>query len=368
MHPQRRTDLFVLLFLGLWVAAMLVLGQTVGAATPWHQNWYRWDADSYQAIWDLGYAAKTHLIAFPPLFPLLAGSISALSTWPFGVSAMLVNVAALLGAGWVLSRILRDSFELPGAWASLLIACSPALYFALAPYSDALFLYVFLHASWLLTRPAHQLSRGDHALLLILLFCAPLVRITGVIFAPLVLAGRWHALATGAGGMVWMAINYSVTGSATAFMGVQAAFGMPEGTLIDGLRGCWNGLWFVPGNINGFTSWVQLHLMPMSILLCFVATAVWLAVRRQWLWLYLLTAVLMVSHNQAFWRSVVRYDLLIWPFLFLPWLHIWKRLNTSAAPSIGTALPVLLLSLIMLFGWITQFANVHLFLRGGWTF
>jgi len=368
MSPRQRTDTFVVLTLGLWVAAMLALSAVYGAHSPWYLNWHRWDAESYLAIWDHGYRAKDHLIAFPPLFPLLTGTLSALTGIHFGVAAMLINSAALIGSGLVLARILEDSFQLPGSWAALVLASAPALYFTLAPYSDVLFMYVFLHAAWLLSRPEHSLNRAEHLLLLVLLFSAPLIRITGVVFAPLVFIGRWQALACCAGGMVWMALNFSVTGSAIAFMETQAAFGMPEGNLIDGLLYAWGGLDRLPTTLNGVYDWAQWHLLPMGILACYAFTALWLATTRRWLWLYLLTTVVLISHNQPFWRSVVRYDLLIWPFLFAPWLRAWQGLNRPPLPHVSTAIPALAVSTLLITGIIAQVAHALRFVQGGWTF
>ncbi len=368
MPTRHQTDVIIVLTLGLWVAVALAIGAVSGNHAPWYLNWYRWDAESYQAIWDHGYAAKAHLIAFPPLFPVLAGGLGTLTGLHFAVAGMLINIAALLGCGLLLARILEDSFQLPGTWAPLLLGSSPALYFALAPYSDLLFMYVFLHAAWLLSRPEHQLSRTEHLLLLALLFCAPLIRITGVIFAPLLLRGRWHALASCAGGMAWMAINYSVTGSALAFMEIQSAFGMAEGALVEGLRHSWGGLSVLPTTTNALYDWMQWHLLPISILAVFAVTALWLLATRRWLWLYLLTAVVLLSHNQAFWRSVVRYDLLVWPFLFAPWLSAWQRLSRPPWPHPGTAIPAAAVGVLLLAGAVTQYANAVRYVQGGWAF
>ncbi|MEN8719683.1 MAG: hypothetical protein ABF296_05410 [Oceanococcaceae bacterium] len=353
-----------------WMLGLLLLSVLAGPELPWHRNWYRWDADSYEAIWASGYLAKPHLIAFPPLFSLLSGSLASLTTLPFHIAAMALNAACVLASTWLLTRIISAQFGLPAGFSVAALMTAPAAYFLLASYSDALFLYVFLHIMWLVGKNPRQLSRGEHVLLLLLLFCAPLVRVTGAVFVLLLLLGRWQALAAGAGGMVWMSLNHSLTGNALAFMEIQSLFGMPEGHLLDGARDAWQGLVSASAASLGDLGWWQRHLLPCLALGLALPLLLWLAWQRQWAWLIVITALILVSHNQAFWRSVVRYDLPLWPLLPLPWVALWQHWQADAPrrPLVLSLAPAALIAGLLLVGGVLQFINAQLFLRGGWTF
>ena len=78
-------------------------------------------------------------------------------------------------------------------------------------------------------------------------------------------------------------------------------------------------------NLSELVSYLQYNFLPIFYLLFLICTAVWLLVRKQWTQSLILLAVLFVSHNQAFWRSVVRYDWLLMPFLFAMLLSFAQR-------------------------------------------
>ncbi len=351
--------------MGLWLAAIIGLSWGLGPEPGWFADWDRWDGLWYRSIWEAGYAAQPHTIAFPPLYSLLVGTLSSLSGLDFARVAMLLNLVALLGAMRALEGIYRDRFGLDPAPVRPFLLCFPALYFVLAPYSDTLFLWLTLQVIALLSRPA-PLGRGEQLLLLGLLFAAPLLRISGVIFLLLLLAGRWQALATGAGIALWLQINYAVAGTPLAFLAVQSEFLMAEGHLLDGLRGAWGGLAHLPPPAD-WVDWSQRHLAPIALLALALPLLAWLAWRRDWLLLGLLFALLALSHNQSFWRSTVRYDFPIWPLLPAPLLALRAWAQARGRPRLaGLALGAVLL--LALGGAVLQWAYTQIFVRGGWAF
>lgn len=363
--PPADAALRRLWLIGLWLAAVIGLSWGLGPEPGWFADWDRWDGLWYRSIWEAGYAAQPHTIAFPPLYSLLVGTLSSVSGLDFARVAMLLNLLALLGAMRAMEGIYRDRFGLDPAPARPFLLCFPALYFVLAPYSDTLFLWLTLQVIALLSRPA-PLGRGEQLLLIGLLFAAPLLRISGVIFLLLLLAGRWQALATGAGIALWLQINYAVAGTPLAFLAVQSEFLMAEGHLLDGLRGAWGGLAHLPPPAD-WVDWSQRHLAPIALLALALPLLAWLAWRRDWLLLSLLFALLALSHNQSFWRSTVRYDFPIWPLLPAPLLALRAWAQARGRPRLaGLALGAVLL--LALGGAVLQWAYTQIFVRGGWAF
>lgn len=354
--------LWIWLLLG-WLAFIAGVTWGVGPEPGWVADWRRWDGHWYQSIWENGYAAAEHTIAFPPIFSVLAGSLSKLSPLSFAESALVINLCALAAAGRALGQIYQYRFGQPQGPAQLFLLSFPALYFALAPYSDTIFLFVSLQIIALISSP-QPLSRSEHVALLMLLFCAPLIRITGVVFAGLLIFGYWQAIAAVAGVAVWLQINHTLGGSALAFIEVQSQFLMPDGGLFQGLKGAWAGL--IHGtDVRGWVSWTQLHLIPIVTLLLIGNTLLWLARRRDFVLLYLLLAITLISHSQSFWRSVVRYDMPLWPFLAAPLLAVVAQPGSSP---IQKRLAMTTLIAIGLTSLAFQALYAHLFVRGGWTF
>ena len=86
---------------------------------------------------------------------------------------------------------------------------------------------------------------------------------------------------------------------------------------------------------------------------------IWYIVRQHWLIALTMTGMLAVSYNQAFWRSCVRYDLLLMPFFYAALLadndnwNVWRpRLIVTGG--------------IVQFGLQIYFAQA--FMKGDWAF
>lgn len=366
-----------------WIA-LLYLATGGGPPGEWLQGWARWDAHFYLRIWTEGYGSDPVSLAFPPGYPWLVGSLSWITGWPFFTVGSLVSLLSLLTSGMLLARLAERDFGVSGTLAYSFWLCAPALYFALSPYSDLLFCALLLATLYGLTAP--RLSRSEQAALLLVIALLPLVRITAFALFILLLLRRWQVLAMlpGAGLFLWL--NHSVTGDALHFVRVQSQFLMPDGHLLDGLRGASSGLFSAPSveDSNPFLNWLQLKAVPMGQLAALLGTAGWLAWRRHGVLALSLLAILLMSHNQGFWRSVVRYDLVLWMWVSLPLLRAiqgaWHRSTSVSTPVIvnasvsartppaGLVVGLLVLGAWMMLSLLLQLRFAGVFHRGGWGF
>lgn len=354
-----------------WV--MLLYAVTGGGAiTPWVEGWGRWDAHLYLRIWQQGYGADPALTAFPPGFAWLSGALAAVLPLSFFGAGSVISLVSLVMAGSVLAAMVKRDFGVPGTWVFAFWLCGPATYFALAPYSDLLFCALLFSAWYWLTAPA--LTRSEQLLLIAVLFALPLVRITGLALLVLLLLRRWQTLALLPGFGVFLWLNHQTTGNAFHFLAVQSQFLMPDGHVLDGLRRASNGLLPAPPveSTVPFLQWLQLKAVPMAQLLLLALTAGWLAWRRHGVLALSLIAIVLMSHNQGFWRSVVRYNLVLWPLVALPILDwIGLRLNRPLARA-GFRHDILIaaaaLGALMMLGLLLQLRFAAVFHRGGWGF
>lgn len=372
--PPLRPLLPILAMTLAWIA-VLYLATGGGPPGEWLARWARWDADWYWRIWSEGYGSDPVALAFPPGYPWLVGSLARLGGWPFFAVGSLVSLGSLLVSGLLLVRLVQRDFGVSGTLAYAFWLCAPAMYFALSPYSDLLFIALLLAVLYGLTAP--RLSRGEQAALLLAIALLPLIRITAFALFALLLLRRWQVLAMLPGAGLFLYLNHSVSGDALYFLHAQGQFLMPDGHLLDGLRGAWRGLAPVPPVEQpvDFLRWLQFHAVPLGQL----ATAAWLAGRRHGVLALSLIAMLLMSHNQGFWRSVVRYDLALWPLVALPLLQMLDRAwrQTRAIRATDPPLPsppwqlvagLLLLGALMLLGLLLQLRFAAVFHRGGWGF
>ena len=207
-----------------------------GADGPILRSLTSWDANFYLSIVREGYQA--HLvpgvytnIAFPPLYPLVVRLLS----WPVpgseGIVAVLVANLAFLGALALLVRLGTPYLgrRRSAIAAGLLVIYPFASVFAMA-YSESLFLLLMV-AAFLAAERGHRAWAG------IFLALTVLCRLQGVaLVLPLLIvmlrqdgwrlrpSQAWLALGPLAG-VAFLAYIAVVTGSATAFLDAQQAWG-----------------------------------------------------------------------------------------------------------------------------------------------
>ena len=382
----------------LWVA--LVFAFSDGWNLPfltWLEGFYQWDARWYGTIANDGHGFLAQTYVFPPFYGWCLGRLTdalhfilnlfgANLNWPEALylTAFLFGIAMFTFANtlFVFFSEKRWNLARPRLWA--IAISNPVGYFALTAYSDMFFFAIFLVAMLfvLWTSPRREawklplLSARNHlairASLTSLLFVAPWIRLTGFAFAAWALLKRREVAATFISLAAFLTYYWIRTDDPLFFLLAQQVFQMPEGGFLEGLS---TSLGIVGHLLRGDipeTTDVRLYTLNFGVLPIFclgtsLGFAAWLAKKREFEWALVVLAMTAVSHNQAFWRSTVRYTLPFFPMFY--WMLLAKTPRTTALSSRlkGLALQAGLgiaigLSLML------QLFYVRLFRVGGWAF
>lgn len=322
-----RLTMYSSIFL-VWIFAIFCF--TAGRGDPqWLAHWDRWDAGSYRQIWVEGYRPDLRTLAFPPGYPYLEGGIAKLFSTSFLSTAIALNLIALFSAAVLISEWLSRKFSVSPYVLFAFVLSAPASYFAFTSYSDVVFM-LLLWILLCLTLAPRQPSRTRTLIVQAsLLFLLPWVRLSGYALASWLFARRLAALAVIGSLALWLGFNWKIAGSPFYFLRAQQIFAMPPGNFFQGLATSLQTL-FSSDLANGYAiPWLQFAFLPLFYLIALAAVAIWLGKRGEGLLAITIISILLISHNQADWRSVVRYDLPIAPVLCLPLLANLKSRATS---------------------------------------
>jgi hypothetical protein len=205
-NPVRLRDgvaFSVAVFIGVRVLLSLLAVLTVGTVRPpssagsgvvvpatpgWHNaidGTDRWDAGWFERIAREGYDPNDASAAFFPGYPLAIHAVTiALPVGETGAATFVSN-AAFLGALIVLFALTTFEFSLSMAKRTvLLLACFPASFFFLSPYSESLFLLASLLCFW-------WARRGRWGAAAAAGFLAAATRSVGVLLVPALLVEAW---------------------------------------------------------------------------------------------------------------------------------------------------------------------------------
>jgi hypothetical protein len=361
----------------LWV--LLIFFATRGVrGQGWLAGWQQWDAHWYEQIWREGYpAADPRTLVFPPGYPLAIGVLSKLFSLSFFTTAVILNLAAFGGTAVLISEWLSQKFLVSPYLLFVFVISAPAAYFAFTAYSDILFMLLLWVLLWLVALASgvradggYGGDRGDrrhrgYKLAIAeccLLFVLPWIRLTGYALASWLLAKRMAALAVLGSLALWLAFNRAIAGSAFYFLHAQELFAMPRGNFFQGLA---DSLTHVASDLSAgrFLSWVEFGFLPLFYLVVLTATTIWLAKKREGLLVLSALSILVLSYNQGFWRSVVRYDLPLTPLLCLPLLVTAKSASLTVSYMSQAAFYALILGQFSL-----QIYFARIFHAGGWAF
>ncbi len=164
-------------------------GGEVAALPGWHNaidGTDRWDAAWFERIAGGGYAKDDAGAAFFPGYPLLIRATTWTTTLGEANAALLVADLSFLGALIVLFGLTRRYYPDDHARRTVvLIACFPASFFFLAPYSESPYLLASLLAFWW----ARDRRWGAAA---IAGTCAAATRSIGVLLVPALLVEAWR--------------------------------------------------------------------------------------------------------------------------------------------------------------------------------
>ena len=140
--------LSIRLLVAIWTAHTL---GTDPFSEEFVSSWTRWDAEHYVLIAEDGYRSPDEppdrlafISRFPPLFPLATAAIRAITPLSTAASGMLLSIVFLFLGSVLVFRIGFTLFKSTETsyWSVLFLNLFPTSYFASAPYSEAMFLFL----------------------------------------------------------------------------------------------------------------------------------------------------------------------------------------------------------------------------------
>lgn len=362
----------------------------------WLTDFFQWDARWYATIAQDGHGFLPQTYVFPPLYGWTLGRLTDVT---FFIASFFTSrpswvllfypVAAVFGVSmfafantifvvlterrWLLSLEPASFRTRLRLWIIALV--NPVAYFAVAAYSD-MFFYALLMVTlvlitwtspradrWLFPRVKPVANRLMRASLYLLLFLLPWVRLTGFATAVWLALKRKEVLATLLSLAAFLAYYAIRTGDPFFFLFVQRVFQMPEGNLFSGAVKAYLILVHVfTGDIfrgwDFFIYWINFGVFPIMTLIATLTFVVWLLRRREFEWASVIFAMTLISHNQAFWRSTVRYALPLFPLFY--WMMIARHKETLPQRIVfGISIGVSLM---------LQIFYARLFHAGNWAF
>jgi Gpi18-like mannosyltransferase len=351
------TAILILVLKGLVLGlAVLSVRTLFDQKESWETLWTRWDASHYLKLAKDGYTAKGQgrfAIVFYPLYPWLVRAAFVLCRNYFA-AALLVSGVASVFAG-VLFRRLVD-LDQPAKVARLsvwFLFIFPTAYFLHIGYTESLFLALVI-GSLLAARMRFWALAGLLAAL------ASLTRVNGLLLAPTLLVEAWLQYrenrrfdwrwlwigAAGLGFLVYLWINYRVTGDPFTFTKVMEKHWYKKLTFPwFGIRDVW---WRIPhfNLTEGLHEFIFIIFSFLCTVWCWIklrpSYAIWMTLN----WLLITSTTYVVS--------VPRYCLTLFPIFI-----IFARL-AAARPLAGRILTAISLLLLALFA--AKFAH------GTWAF
>jgi Gpi18-like mannosyltransferase len=355
--PDTETAIFVLILKGLVLGvAVLSIGTLFDQKETWQTLWTRWDATHYLNLARDGYVAKGEgrfSIAFYPLYPWLVRAAYFVCRNYF-VAALLVSAVASVFAGILFRRLVElDQSAKIARLAVWFLFIFPTAYFLHIGYTESLFLTLVL-GSLLAAR------RQFWALAGVLGMLACMTRVNGLVLGPTLLVEAWLQYrekrkidwrwlwigAVGLGFLVYLWINYHVTGDPFTFTRIMEKHWYKKLTFP------WYGIYDVWRRIPHFNLTEGLHEF-IFIVFSFLCTVwCWIKLRPSYAVWMTLNWLLITSTTYVV--SVPRYCLTLFPVFI-----IFARL-AAARPLAGRLLTAVSLLLLALFA--AKFAH------GTWAF
>ncbi len=355
-------------YAALYVVWMLVFFTLTGGFFDpnWLRSWIQWDAYWYIQIAEHWYSPYIQqgfkVFAFPPGYSLLIEAVAWLSPLDFNTTAIVINIVTYFVALVLAVELLSTLLGLTSQVLFFIVTLTaPTSYVIFSVYTDALFMCVLWGILWLAI--LHPENKKSQLTQIVLLFCLPWIRITGYALLAWLPLGRLIASVALVAAAGWLYLNYYITGNMLFFIEAQKMF-FSGGTMIDGLRYTLNAFIHLPQH-SARSEWIdylQMAFLPVVYLVFLIAAAAWFLYKKQTLLAVSMLSLLAISHYAPFWRSVVRYDMVLLPCLFAPLFFIAAK-RKGGVSSIGVLLGALAMGQFIL-----QIAFAVQFRGGGWGF
>ncbi len=304
-----------------------------------------WDSPHYIDIAKNGYVNQGEqrlLIVFFPLYPLLI-RLSTFSLDYINLSALIVsNVSSIFAAVYLFKLAQFEFNDDVAKKAVLFLSIFPTAYFLSAIYTEGLF-FALVIASFYYARTEKWPLAGFLSML------AALTRIAGLLLLPTLLVEYFHqkgwklkkinpnilwAMLVLAGFLIYLGINYQVTGDCFTFMEIERTHWSQSLDPIQGLQGSWS--WALtaefPQNITVGSA--QIAFAAFGLIM--VITGFFMRFRMSYNVYMLLTWMLSVS--TGWWISVPRYVMAMFPMFILFSVLSKRKIVTLGAAIISVSL------------------------------
>jgi hypothetical protein len=349
-----------------WVVFIALFTGIYAGLDEWTREWVRWDSNWYKQIATEGYSPQEYkALAYPPGYPYLLKVLTYILPLSLPTTALLLNLICYFGALVIATELLCHVFQLPNRVLFFVATLSaPTGYFVFSVYSD--FLFMLMLWGLLLLAIRYPDNRKSQIAQVVLLLTIPSIRIAGYsLFSWLVLR-RWLALALVIPFSAWLYLNYVLTGDPLFFVSVQQRYAMPEGNIIDGFLLTFGNLHDIP-TMPSWDYWcyyLQFIFLPAAYLIMLGAAIVWMARRGEYLLAISAASLLLISHYGSFWRSVIRYDMQVVPYLFVPLFFMATKHSSANVRLLGG----FLIGVVVMGQLILQVISAWLLKQGMWAF
>lgn len=358
---KQRLLIYISLY-AVWACGLFVFTGGTQGFNAWLRGFQHWDTHWYHQIATVGYAPDNFkALAFPPIYGYLLTRLSWLFGISYSVTCFMFNTVAYLVALTLLTEVLARLFKMRSHVMLFMLALTtPTGYLIFSGYSDLLFMAMYWGLLFLaLFYPYDKRSLIAQAAIFLLL---PWVRIAGYSQLSWLVLRRYVALVLLIPLAGWLALNYSLSGDMLHFYHVQARFSLPGCcSILDGARELIRSL--LRSSITNIKiNTLSFVYLPAFYLVTITAAAGWFAYKREWLLAVSSMSLMAISHFSSFWRSNVRYEMIIIPCIFVPLMYLAERKPKFAPFAWGVAGLVGLAQL-----WLQQlYANE--FRHGHWGF
>ena len=314
--------------------------------------------------------------------------------------AAILNTTFFFVGNTLGTRLISARFSLSLGRVLAAFLANPFAYFTMLAYADPLYhmLFWMILTLWCATseraeswgfRPVEKLRRWPKALmrstLALSLFMLPWVRLNAYALVGIAIGAknlnrsasepsdstswakfrfgiRWEAFALVASALCFLAYNWWKTDRPFFFLFAQRVYGMPEGNFLNGLGRATS--IFVEG-LSGdawigtelLLHWFSFGVLPLLFLVGLLILSLQLWRHREFALSAIVVFHILITHNQAIWRSTPRYALpLVALALLLPLLPI-QSVGRRTLFALGLGL-----------GWAMQVSYYATLRAGGWGF
>lgn len=334
----------LVLFLAVAVAACLFLYPGTGVQWPL-DIWKKWDARHYVNLAELGYSGYTengqHLfLVFFPLYPWLMRLVSLVTGNPMA-AGLLVSFLSYSGGCVYLYKLAAWELGKRAARRTVLfLSIFPYAFFFGGVMTEGLFLLTTAAALWHIRR--HRWLRAGvwgalaamtrmHGLLLIGAAGAELVEHLGRFEWKQILRRLPALLLPALGSMVYLLLNWRVTGNAFAFTDMQAHWSQGFSWISDTL-------WYVAHNAGSFyDEAVRLQIWIPTLLLfpLFFALLCWASRRFRSMYTLYAFVYLVLNYSLSWLLSAGRYLSCALPFFLFAAALTEQRPRLTALLAVG---------------------------------